>query len=128
MRTCSINFRLYFWIYRPHNLLSKYFNVCLFDDHGVDNLKVVSISQWMSNPRTLIVHGAGECDNEDSYISVVSVPKLGCLDCKQIHDEVNADPTECKYLNFSSYISHISYHTYTFQVDNYTQNCASNVI
>lgn len=93
---CSVNFRLFFWIYRPHNLLSKYFNVCIFDDHGVDNLKVVSISQWMSNPRILIVHGAGECDNEDSYISVVSVPKLGCLDCKKIHEELNSDPQEGK--------------------------------
>lgn len=94
-------YRLFFWIYRPHNLLSKYFNVCLFDDHGVDNFKVVSISQWMSNQRTLIVHGAGECDNEDSYISVVSVPKLGCLDCKKIHEELNTDPPDCKYLNLT---------------------------
>ncbi|XP_037027294.1 uncharacterized protein LOC119068035 isoform X2 [Bradysia coprophila] len=90
----TYKYELFFWIYRPHNLLSKYFNVCIFDDHGVDNLKVVSISQWMSNPRILIVHGAGECDNEDSYISVVSVPKLGCLDCKKIHEELNSEPLE----------------------------------
>lgn len=76
--------------------------MCLFDDHGVDNLKIVSISQWMSNQRTLIVHGAGEMDNEDSYITIVSVPKLGCLDCKKIHEELNTDPFECIYILYAN--------------------------
>ena len=90
------NFRLYFWIYRPHNLLCKYFNVCLFDDHGVDNFKDVSISQWKSNPRVLIVHGDGKFENEDSYITVVAVPTLGCLDCRKLRDECFGDTPDGK--------------------------------
>lgn len=83
----SALFRLYFWIYRPHNLLCKYFMVCLFDDHGVDNIKTVTISQWKTNPRILIVHGAGSYENEDSYITIVAVPNLCCRDCKQLRDD-----------------------------------------
>lgn len=89
--------RLYFWIYRPHNLLMKYFNVCLFDDHGVDSIKDLTISQWPSNPRILIVHGSNDFENEHSYISIVSVPKLGCLGCKQLRDEYYTDDSaDCK--------------------------------
>lgn len=91
--------RLYFWIYRPHNLLYKYFTVCLFDDHGVDNIKTVTMSQWKSNPRVLIVHGGGGCESEDSYITVVGVPNLGCLDCKKLRDEFYSDVVDRKYPN-----------------------------
>lgn len=103
MRICI--FRLYFWIYRPHNLLCKYFTVCLFDDHGVDNIKNVTMTQWKSNPRTLIVHGGGG-DNEDSYVSIVAVPNLCCRDCKRLRDEYYSDTFECKafFLLFSFYI------------------------
>ncbi|XP_062534995.1 uncharacterized protein LOC134204184 [Armigeres subalbatus] len=82
----SSNYRyeLYFWIYRPHFLLSKYFHVCLFDDHGVDDMKTVSITQWKTDQRLLIIHGASEKDDLDSYVTVVRVPKLGCMDCKQM--------------------------------------------
>lgn len=83
--------RLFFWIYRPHNLLCKYYTVCLFDDHGVDNIKNVTITQWKSNPRVLIVHGAGCYENEDSYVSIVAVPRLGCKECKQLRDEYCSD-------------------------------------
>lgn len=83
--------RLFFWIYRPHNLLCKYYNVCLFDDHGVDSLKTVSMSQWQSNPRVLVVHGDGKFENEDSYLTVVAVPRLGCLDCRKLRDDFYAD-------------------------------------
>lgn len=89
--THSSIFRLYFWIYRPHNLLYKYFTVCLFDDHGVDNIKTVTMAQWKSNPRVLVVHGGGSFESEDSYITVVAVPNLGCLDCKTVRDEFCAD-------------------------------------
>lgn len=68
-------------------MLYKYFTVCLFDDHGVDNIKTVTMSQWKSNARTLIVHGSGGSESEDSYITIVAVPNLGCLDCKKIRDE-----------------------------------------
>lgn len=72
-------------------MLYKYFTVCLFDDHGVDNIKTVTMSQWKSNTRSLIVHGSGGCESEDSYITIVAVPNLGCLDCKAIRDEFDAE-------------------------------------
>ncbi|XP_058811749.1 uncharacterized protein LOC131676608 [Topomyia yanbarensis] len=81
----NYKYELYFWIYRPHFLLSKYFQVCLFDDHGVDDIKTVSITQWKTDQQLLIVHGASEKE-EDSYITVVRVPKLGCLECKKLRD------------------------------------------
>lgn len=79
--------RLYFWIYRPHCLLSKYYYVCLFDDHGVDDCKTVSMTQWSTDNQTLIVHGASEIDEKDNYITIMRVPKLGCLECKQMRDD-----------------------------------------
>lgn len=71
--------------------MDKFFKVCLFDDHGVDNLKIVTMTQWLTNSRTLIVHGASDFENEDSYISIIAVPKLGCLDCKVFRDEYSDD-------------------------------------
>lgn len=67
-------------------MLVNFYQVCLFDDHGVDNMKTVSMTQWVNNPRLLVVHGAAEsdCENEESYISYVAVPKLGCLECSEI--------------------------------------------
>lgn len=70
--------------------------VCLFDDHGVDNVKTVTMSQWKSNPRILIVHGAGGYENEDSYVTIVAVPNLGCRDCKQLRDDYYSDSFDCK--------------------------------
>lgn len=49
------------------------------------------MAQWKTNPRVLIVHGGGGCESEDSYITVVAVPILGCLDCKKLRDEFYAD-------------------------------------
>ncbi|XP_053680898.1 uncharacterized protein LOC128731779 [Anopheles nili] len=89
---CSIHkYELYFWIYRPHMLLSKYFHVCLFDDHGVDEIKSVTITQWKTDNQLLIVHGGNMNDESDSYVTMVRVPKLGCLDCKQVRDAHNGD-------------------------------------
>lgn len=67
-------------------MLVNFYQVCLFDDHGVDNMKTVSMTQWVNNPRLLVVHGAAEsdCENEESYISYVAVPKLGCRECSEI--------------------------------------------
>lgn len=70
--------------------------VCLFDDHGVDNIKTVTMSQWKSNPRILIVHGAGGYENEDSYVTIVAVPNLCCRDCKQLRDDYYSDLFDCK--------------------------------
>lgn len=77
-------------------MLCKYYNVCLFDDHGVDSLKVVSMAQWHSNPRILVVHGDGKFENEDSYATMVAVPKLGCLDCRKLRDDFYADTFDRK--------------------------------
>ncbi|XP_050087614.1 uncharacterized protein LOC126572392 [Anopheles aquasalis] len=79
-------YELYFWIYRPHVLLSKYFHVCLFDDHGVDEIKSVSITQWKTDSQLLIVHGGNLNEESDSYVTMVRVPKLGCLECRVVRD------------------------------------------
>ncbi|XP_059610811.1 uncharacterized protein LOC132257797 [Phlebotomus argentipes] len=79
-------YELYFWIYRPHCMLVNYYKVCLFDDHGVDNMKTVTMTQWLSDSHLLIVHGASASFQEDSYITIASVPKLGCRDCIQLRD------------------------------------------
>lgn len=55
------------------------------------------MAQWKTNPRVLVVHGGGGCESEDSYISVVAVPNLGCLDCKKLRDEFCADTMDGEY-------------------------------
>ena len=55
------------------------------------------MSQWKSgDPRVLIIHGAAEDENEDSYITYVKVPKLGCLECKKLRD-LDEDGYSCKF-------------------------------
>lgn len=49
------------------------------------------MTQWASDPRTLIVHGSSEIDDQHSFVSVVRVPLLGCLSCKQLRDSEPAD-------------------------------------
>lgn len=98
---------MYFWIYRPHNLLHKYFTITVFDDHGVDNIKVVTISQWKSNPQVLIVHGSGGNDGEDSYVSIVAVPNLSCFECKKQRDEFYSDSMDGMYNNSAKYIPNV---------------------
>lgn len=80
------SYTLYFWTYKPHCVLDKFFEVCLFDDHGVSDLKTVSMVQWKSNPDVLVVHGESEEDTEDSYITIAKVPKQGCLDCRKLKE------------------------------------------
>lgn len=84
-------------------MLYKYFTICLFDDHGVDNIKAVTMAQWKTNPRVLVIHGAGGCESEDSYITIVAVPNLGCLDCKKLRDEFCTDAVDGEYDN--TYVS-----------------------
>ncbi|XP_073818783.1 uncharacterized protein isoform X2 [Musca autumnalis] len=80
-------YTLFFWIFQPHKPLRIFYQCCLFDDHGVDNIKEVSMIQWKNtDPRILIVHGASEEENEDSYITYIKVPKLGCLECRKQRD------------------------------------------
>lgn len=64
------------------------------------------MAQWKTNPRVLVVHGGGGCESEDSYITVVAVPNLGCLDCKKLRDEFYADTMDgtCS-INLSSPIN-----------------------
>ena len=63
------------------------------------------MSQWKSgDPRVLIVHGAAEDENEDSYITYVKVPKLGCLDCKKLRD-LDEDGYSCKFSLISAIYS-----------------------
>ena len=99
----GFKYELYFWIYVPHSLLSKYYNVCLFDDHSVDDLKVVTMTQWSSDLRTLIIHGASEIDDQDSFISLIRIPKMGCLDCKIMRDNEFLEISE-HFLKYLSYI------------------------
>lgn len=54
--------------------------------------------QWKNtDPRILIVHGASEEENEDSYITYIKVPKLGCLECRKQRD--SEEDEGCKYKN-----------------------------
>lgn len=56
------------------------------------------MTQWVTNPRTLVIHGASEYENEDSYFTIVAVPKLGCLDCKLLRDEYYPNTGDCKLI------------------------------
>lgn len=56
------------------------------------------MTQWLTNQRMLVVHGAGEFENEDSYFTIVAVPKLGCLDCIQMRNEYYPNSADCKFL------------------------------
>lgn len=49
------------------------------------------MTQWSSDPRTLIVHGSSEIDDQHSFVSIVRVPILGCLACKQLRDNEPSD-------------------------------------
>lgn len=51
------------------------------------------MTQWSSDPRTLIVHGSSEIDDQHSFVSIVRVPSLGCTSCKQLREtEVSDHP------------------------------------
>lgn len=56
------------------------------------------MTQWIENPRTLVIHGATEIDEGNSHITIVSVPKLGCLDCKKMRDDYSDDHFRCDAL------------------------------
>lgn len=49
------------------------------------------MTQWSSDSRTLIVHGSSEIDDQHSFVSIVRVPSLACLSCKQLRDGEPAD-------------------------------------
>lgn len=85
--------RIFFWIYRPHQLLRKYYSRCLFDEHGADNEVTVTMCQWLGTPGTLVVHGSCKYDSEDSYVSVLAVPGLGCLHCRRLRDTLHGRHT-----------------------------------
>lgn len=66
--TAMHRYELYFWIFRPHYPLHKFIRVCLFDDHGVDGAKKVTMTQWSSDSAVLIVHGESDSVDNDSYM------------------------------------------------------------
>ncbi|XP_017079895.2 uncharacterized protein LOC108113723 [Drosophila eugracilis] len=81
-------YTLYFWPFQPHKRLRHFFSRRLFDDHMVDNVKTVTMTQWKNTQhQILVVHGAPTEEGEDSYITYVKVPKLGCLECKKLNDD-----------------------------------------
>lgn len=54
----------------------------------VDNVKSVTMTQWKNaDKQILVVHGAAMEESEESYITYVKVPKLGCLECKKLCDD-----------------------------------------
>lgn len=75
-------------------LFTSIFPVCLFDDHSVNDIKIVTMTQWKSDSRTLIIHGASDIDDTESFISFIRIPKLGCLECKQLRDSEYLDGGE----------------------------------
>lgn len=86
--TSFYHFSLYFWLFQPHKKLRHFFSRRLFDDHVVDNLKTVTMTQWKNaDKQILLVHGAATEESEESYITYVKVPKLGCLECKKLNDD-----------------------------------------
>lgn len=109
--TALHRYELFFWIFRPHCLLHKYFSVCLFDDHGVDGLKTVTMTQWCFDSRVLIVHGEGDTSDNDSYVTYVRVPRLGCLECKELRDEYydGSSPREAMLCIKCTMTVHIKY-------------------
>ncbi|XP_068155571.1 uncharacterized protein [Drosophila tropicalis] len=81
-------YTLYFWFFQPYKKLRQFFTRRLFDDHVVDNIKTVSMTQWKNaSHQILVVHGAAQEEGEESYITYVKVPKLGCLECKKLNDD-----------------------------------------
>lgn len=64
----------------------------LFDDHGAEDIKCVNMTQWFGDNRTLIIHGSSELDDQHSFLSIVRVPSLGCLDCRAIRESETSDP------------------------------------
>lgn len=51
----------------------------------------MTMTQWSSEPNTLIVHGCSEIDDHHSFVSILRVPALGCLSCKQLRESEAAD-------------------------------------
>lgn len=63
----------------------------LFDDHGTEDIKCVTMTQWTNDSSILIVHGSSEIDDQHSFVSIITVPKVGCLSCKKLRDNDSAD-------------------------------------
>lgn len=63
----------------------------LFDDHGVEDIKCVSMTQWKNDPNKVIVHGSSEIDDQHSYATIVRVPKMGCQNCKKLRESESSE-------------------------------------
>ncbi|KAH8267276.1 hypothetical protein KR018_000673 [Drosophila ironensis] len=102
-------YTLYFWLYQPHKELRYFFTRRLFDDHLVDNIKTVTMTQWKNaQQQILVVHGAGIEEGEDNYITYVKVPKLGCLECKKLIEDL---PCSWSFYNSHCLNCHLTVHT-----------------
>lgn len=58
----------------------------------------MTMTQWSSDPRTLVVHGSSEIDDQHSFVTIVRVPSLGCFTCKQLHE--SDAQANCAFRNF----------------------------
>lgn len=47
--------------------------------------------QWTNDSSILIVHGSSEIDDQHSFVSIITVPKIGCLSCKKLRDNDSSD-------------------------------------
>lgn len=61
--------------------------VNLFDDHGAADIKFVTMTQWSNDSSTIVIHGSSEIDDHHSFVSIVRVPKVNCVGCKQLNME-----------------------------------------
>jgi len=49
------------------------------------------MTQWKNDPRTLVIHGSSEIDDQHSFLSIIRVPKLGCMSCKMLRENDTSD-------------------------------------
>lgn len=49
------------------------------------------MTQWKNDSTTLIVHGSSEIDDQHSFISILKLPKIGCMSCKKLRDNESTD-------------------------------------
>lgn len=67
------------------------FSVNLFDDHGAEDIKCVTMTQWQNDSKLLIVHGSSEIEDQHSFVSIVRVPSMGCRSCKLLRENDSSD-------------------------------------
>ncbi|XP_026476124.1 uncharacterized protein LOC113381412 [Ctenocephalides felis] len=90
--TDKLEYRLYFWGFRPHNPCYIVHSVPLFASNAFGHYQHVTMVQWKSMPWLLVVHGYNDCGRHGcmtnscdnvGHITWVSVPSVGCSSCKK---------------------------------------------